>query len=287
MPLGVGPSATKSSSEHPTRERQNYPSPRHHPYQRLSSYQGSSTSHRETRSRRTNLSANDEGHYFRTTVGDLGVARPNEDSLEYAARLAARAAKAEDDGGTSNSKRAVQKLTPLIVISPFPSSLINPITHLSYHRPEWATKVDTLALLKPSPLPFANCHLSIPSFVFAAAVASVGPHSLVQPARSSPPSTPIQPGLIRHVRANVERTDREKLAQKLNEHLETLPEPIVGSIDNPFSFAEKYGIRGASILSVFFDHVGMDTFTCHFCKDEHDTIDDALEHQRTARHYNE
>ena len=98
MPLGVGSSATKSSSQLPMREYRHYPSPRHHPYHR---YQGSSTSDRETRSRRNTLLANAEGHYFPATVGDLGVARPNEDSLEYAARVAAGGAKAEDDGGTS------------------------------------------------------------------------------------------------------------------------------------------------------------------------------------------
>ena len=185
------------------------------------------------------------------------------------------------------SKRAVLKLTPLIVISPFFSSLINPITHLSHHGPEWATKIDTLALPKSSPLPFANCELSIPSFVFAAAVASLGPHTPVQPVRLSPPSTPIQPAPIVNAQANVESADRKKLAQKLNEYLDTHPEPIVGSIENPFSFAEKYGVRGVSILSVFFDHLDMDTFTCHFCKDKHVTIDDALEHQRVARHYDE
>ncbi len=190
-------------------------------------------------------------------------------------------------GVRQNSKGAVLKLTPHIVISPFSSSLINPITHLSYHGPEWATKMYTLAPLRSSPLPIANYGLPIPSFVFAAAVASVGPHSPVQPVRFSPPSTPIQPALIANVQANVESTDRKKLAQKLNEYLDTHPEPIVGSIDNPFSLAEKYGVRGVSILSVFFDHLGMDTFTCHFCKDSHVTIDDALEHQRVARHYGE
>lgn len=108
----------------------------------------------------------------------------------------------------------------------------------------------------------------------------------MQPVQFSPPSTstPIQPA---DVQVNVESTDREKLAQRLNEYLETHPEPIVGSIDNPFSFAEKYGVRGVSILSVFFDHTDMDIFTCHFCTDEHVTIDDALEHQRFARHFSE
>jgi hypothetical protein len=184
-----------------------------------------------------------------------------------------------------NSKRAVLKFTPHIVISPFFSSHTNPITHFSYHEPE----IDTLALLKSSLLPFANYELSIPSFAFAATVASVGPHSPVQPVRSLPPSPSISipPTLTANVQANVERTDRRKLAKRLNEHLEIHPEPIVGSIDNPFPFADKYGIRGVSILSVFFDHLGMDTFTCHFCKDKRATIEDALEHQRIARHYSE
>ena len=283
MPRSVESSTTKSSSQHPTRERPQCSSTRYHPYKRLSSYQGSSTSHRETHSRRTNLAGKVECHDFLATVGDLGIARLNEDPMEYAARMAARVAKAEDDGGTSKSKRAVLKLTPHIV-TPFPSSLINPITHLSYRGPEWAT---TLPLLKPSPLLFANSELSIPSLVFAAAVASVGPHSPVQPVRFSPPSTPTQSALVAMIQANVESTDRKKLAQKLNEYLEVHPEPIVGSIDNPFSFAEKYGVRGVSILSVFFDHADMDIFICHFCKDKHVTIEDALEHQRFARHYNE
>lgn len=100
MPLSVGSSATKSSSLHSSRERQHYASLRNHPYQRSLSNQGSSTSHRETHSRRTSLSAND-CHCFLATVGDLCVARPNEDPLEYASRVAARDAKAQDYEGRS------------------------------------------------------------------------------------------------------------------------------------------------------------------------------------------
>ena len=189
-----------------------------------------------------------------------------------------------------NSKMALLNLTPYIVISPSLPSLINPITHLRYHNPGWATNDDTPGLLKASPLTFANCGPPIPSFALAAMIASsidVGPHSSVQTAQSSPPSPPIQPTANINVQAIVERTDREILAQKLNEYLETHPEPVIGSIDNPFPFADKYGIKGISVLSAFFHHLDMDIFTCHFCHDTRTTIDDALDHQRVKCHYNE
>ena len=37
---------------------------------------------------------------------------------------------------------------------------------------------------------------------------------------------------------------RERIAQSLRDYLEVNPEPITGSIDNPFPFADKYGIKG-------------------------------------------
>ena len=144
----------------------------------------------------------------------------------------------------------------------------------------------TLAPLRPSPLPIANYRLPIPSFVFAATAASkidVVPHSPAHPAQSSPPLSPIQPSLNKE--DDAERNAREIIARLLNDYLEAHPEPITGAIDNPFPFADKYGIKGISILSVFFDNLDMDTFTCRFCYDQHESVDDALEHQRTARHY--
>jgi len=114
----------------------------------------------------------------------------------------------------------------------------------------------------------------------------MGPHSLAQSGRSSPQSPPIE--ISANTQARIARTDREKLAQRINEHLETnAEEPIVGSVDNPFPLADQYGIKGVSVLSVFFHHLDMSAFTCHFCGDKRGTIDDALEHQRAARHYNE
>lgn len=285
MPLAVVPAVTTTPSQHLAGERQHYRSPKYHPYQRSLSHKRSPPAHCGTHSRKTYISANEKAHYLLAKLGDLGVARPNEGSLKYSARMAARVAKVEDCGGTQNSRLALLRLTPYIVISPSFSSPINPITHLGYHEAGWTTQVDTLALLKSSALPFANCELSIPSFAFAATVASaidVGTPSPVQPAWSSPPSPPFQPSV--DAQSNV---DLEILAQKISEHLETHPEPIIGSIDNPFLLADKYGIKGVSILSVFFHHLDMGTFTCHFCNDTRASIDDALEHQRVACHYNE
>ena len=106
-------------------------------------------------------------------------------------------------------------------------------------------------------------------------------------ALSSGHNTVIKPmgvgtGNLRH---REKRAARETIARLLNDYLEVHPEPIIGAIDNPFPFADKYGIKGISILSVFFDNLDMDNFTCRFCYDQHDSVDDALEHQRTARHY--
>jgi hypothetical protein len=141
---------------------------------------------------------------------------------------------------------------------------------------------------------FANSQQSIPSFAFAAFAAIAGSktdaglNSPAHPVRSSPPpptQPPAQPPA--NVGASIGRTLREKLARIVNEYLESHPEPIVGSIDNPFIFADNHGIRGVSILSVFFDHSDMHTFTCHFCDDHCTTIDDALQHQRVTRHFSE
>jgi len=145
--------------------------------------------------------------------------------------------------------------------------------------------VSTSSPLRSSALPIANYGLPIPSFVFAATAASqigVVPHSPAHLARSSPPLFPTQPAL--NEQADAERTARETIARVLNDYLEAHPEPTIGSIDNPFPFADKYGIKGISILSVFFDNLDMDTFTCRLCYDQQDSVDDALQHQRTAHH---
>jgi len=70
-------------------ERQHHPCPEHHPHQCAPSDSGRPTSFLEALSK---PSASDE---FLAKLGVLGVVRPNEDSFKYAARMAAREAKAE------------------------------------------------------------------------------------------------------------------------------------------------------------------------------------------------
>ena len=287
MPLTVGSAANKCLSQRPADKRQHFPSSRYHPYQRLPLYKGSPSSGCETPSKETTLSTNAKYQDFQAQLNDLGIARPNEDPFEYAARLATRGATTEEGEGGSIFQGAFLKLTPYIVICPLLSLPINTTTRFRYQEPGCPTKFDTLALLKPSPLPFANCGPPIPSFVFAASLVpeiNTGPYSLVQPRRSSPPPPPIE--ISASVQARIERTDREKLAEKIHEHLETNAEPVIGSIDNPFPLADQYGIKGISVLSAFFHHLDMNDFTCHFCGDKCANIDSALEHQRVARHYN-
>ena len=90
----------------------------------------------------------------------------------------------------------------------------------------------------------------------------------------------------RNIAPIVERTDLEILAQQLNEYLETHPvEPIIGSIDNPFPLADKYGIKGLSVLSALIHYLDEGIFTCRFCHHTDTAIDHALLHQRAMRHY--
>ena len=264
-------------------ERPHHPCPRHNPHQCLLLHKGSSTSHHEPNSSQTSPSANED-------CRRLGVARPNEDSVAYAAKIAREGV----GRGKSRiprwpSETYILKLTSYAVSSLPLSSFIGTTTHPNYHKSGYARDIQTLVPLKSCAFRFANKESLIPSILFAATAASeidVGSHSstaLEQPSQSSPPLCPIQPAANKQ--ADVERSDREELARKLRDYLEAHPEPIVGSIDSPFPFADKYGIKGLSILSAFFDHLDMESFTCHFCNDKRITIDDALVHQRTARHY--
>lgn len=130
MSLAVGSAPTKTSSRHPMREHQHYLGTRYHPYQRPVSHNGSSTNHRETHSKQTTLSANDSCHYFQAKLDDPCVARPNDDTLEYAARMAAREAKAEECAGTSKFQDGAPE--PYTLYSDFS---IPPVTHQPYHPP--------------------------------------------------------------------------------------------------------------------------------------------------------
>ena len=82
-----------------------------------------------------------------------------------------------------------------------------------------------------------------------------------------------------------QQDERNKLAELLRDYLQTNPEPIIGSPDNPFPSTEELGIRGRSILSAFFEHEDMETFTCTFCGDIQRSIEAALAHQQTFLQY--
>jgi hypothetical protein len=75
------------------RERQRRLFSGHHPHQCAPSHNGSSTSSHEALSK---LLVSNE---LLAELGDLGVVRPNEDTLKYAAKMAAREAKAGACGG--------------------------------------------------------------------------------------------------------------------------------------------------------------------------------------------
>jgi len=86
--------------------------------------------------------------------------------------------------------------------------------------------------------------------------------------------------LVVHRPGNPQRDERNTLAELLHDYLQMNPEPIIGSPDNPFPFADDLGITGVSILSAFIEHADMETFTCIFCGDIQTDIDVALVHQR-------
>lgn len=229
------------------------------------------TSHPETL---LNLIAGDE---LLTTLGDLGVTRSNEDSVQYAARMAARESQT---GRFGRSQGDHLKLTPDAVSSPTLLSPMSCAAEFSGHGPEYAVNTSTFVPLRTSVLPFANYE---PAIVFAATAASkidVAPHFPAHPTQSSPP--PIPPTPVEQ--ADADHTAWETIIRTFSDYLEAHPEPIVGSIDNPFPSLDKYGLKGVSILSIFFDYLDADTFTCRLCNYKCDSIDNALEHQRAARH---
>ena len=74
-------------------ERQHHPCSGHRPHEFAPSHNGPPTSSHEVLS---TFSASDE---FLAKLGVLGVVRPNEDSVKYAAEMAAREARAGAYGG--------------------------------------------------------------------------------------------------------------------------------------------------------------------------------------------
>jgi hypothetical protein len=121
--------------------------------------------------------------------------------------------------------------------------------------------------------------LPVPSFTFAAKLAEsqlsgvpTAPASVLPPRRSV-------------VHRPAQDDERNRLADLLRDYLQTNPEPIIGSPDNPFPSADELGIKGRSIFSAFFEHADMKTFTCSFCGVIQTNMEAALAHQRTFLQY--
>jgi hypothetical protein len=72
--------------------------------------------------------------------------------------------------------------------------------------------------------------------------------------------------------------DLRTLAQWLRLHDPTLPPPIVGDIESdPRGIADRYGVKGKTVLSSFFD---MDELSCRVCAFKAETTQLALLHQQ-------
>lgn len=62
-----------------------------------------------------------------------------------------------------------------------------------------------------------------------------------------------------------------------------LPEPTVGGLEvDPAGLGDQIGVKGLSVYSAFF---AMEDLRCRVCGRASDTIDNAILHQRHARHY--
>ena len=77
--------------------------------------------------------------------------------------------------------------------------------------------------------------------------------------------------------------DLHTLAQWPPLHDPTLPSPIVGDIvSDPWGIADRYGVKGESVLTAFID---IDELSCLVCGFTADTRELALRHQQLERHF--
>lgn len=73
------------------------------------------------------------------------------------------------------------------------------------------------------------------------------------------------------------------LAQWPRLHHPTLPPPIVGDIESdPHGVADRYGVKGGSVLTAF---INMDELSCQVCGFKANTPQLALLHQQRERHF--
>jgi len=200
---------------------------------------------------------------------DWSFARPKGDSLEYAQGLALHPSSwGSRAGGEFGCISAISQCMTLYlyeVHSPLQMPLVNSLQIGGGH----STRATLNPLIGSTTTPAAS-PAPLPSSAIAAKFA--------ENQLSNPPASVLS---VVHRPNNPQQDERNKLAELLHDHLQTNPEPIIGSPDNPFPFADDLGIRGLSILSAFIEHADMETFTCIFCGDIQTDIDVALVHQRT------
>ena len=132
----------------------------------------------------------------------------------------------------------------------------------------FATRVQGAADEKPSAISFARSGEDSLEYAQRLALACVIP-------------LPVPGWSVAHNPDSPQQDERNKLAFLLRDYLQTNPEPIVGSPDNPFPSADVLGIRNTSVLSAFIEHADMETFTCTFCGDVQTNVEASLTHQRT------
>lgn len=138
--------------------------------------------------------------------------------------------------------------------------------------------LDPSSPIGSSTTPSANQAQSLPpSFALAARFAESQP-SLAPTARASVPTLSVSAGQA--VQDDSSQHERNKLAELLHVYLQTNPEPIIGSPDNPFPSADSLGMRGLPIFSAFFEDTDTDAFACTFCGAIQADIEAALQHQR-------
>ena len=121
-----------------------------------------------------------------------------------------------------------------------------------------------------------------PSFKYACQAAEVL-HSTYRPL---PCQFPVR---VRPTSANVAEAPKDQiqdfrtLAQWLRLRDPTLPSPLVGDIESdPCGIADRYGVKGQSVLTAF---INIDELSCHVCGFKADTRELALLHQQLVRHF--
>ena len=210
-----------------------------------------------------------------------GFARPGGDSLEYAQGLALHPSSwGSRSGGEFGCISVIcQCMTLYAVPPPFQTPLVN-LLQIGGGHPARVT-LHPSSLIGSTTTPAASLSLSpLPSLAIAAKLAE----NQLSNAPAAPASVlplPVPGQSVVHRPDNPPQDERHKLAELLRDYLETNPEPIIGSPDNPFPSADNLGIRGLSILSAFIEHADMETFTCTFCGDRQTDIEVALAHQWT------